>query len=119
MAVNWNWNNKKGTLYCKNHKGQKYKLSLYHANCLGAILYEYKDSETDKSMYQFDSYWNDERHLMNCLGLTKAYKEQGDLYKDSLIKIKLDINYKDNFKIAKLFAEAGHKVELYKGKGKK
>lgn len=123
MAVNWSWNYKLGSyrLVQKNPAtGEKkaFKVNLYCANCLAACIYEYKDKNTKQDMYSFQGFWNDAKHLSNCLGLTGDNK--GDnIYNDPngngvVTKIKLNMYYKkDALKIAELFALAGHKVELY------
>ena len=108
--VNWEWKHKVGTMHCKNLKNQKYKLNIYKANCLGAIIYEYKDTETKENMYRFSHFWNDLTHLKKCLGF---FKKEDNLYNDFLVKISLNTYYKDSIKIAELFAKAGFKVELY------
>lgn len=110
MAVNWNWNKKIGVATMLNHDGKKYKLNIYEANCLGALIYEFKD-ENGKAMYQFYGFWNDIKHLKNCLGLSREYKD--NLYKGVMLKIKLNTFYKDCIKIATYFAKANIKVELY------
>lgn len=111
MPVNWSWKRKIGTMYCKDeNSNSKYKLNIYQANCLGAIIYEYKDEETKQDMYRFNHFWNCENHLKRCLGLCK---DEDDIYEDWLIKIKLNTFFKDSIKIAKLFARKGYKVELY------
>ena len=122
MAVNWYWKYKMGTLFfrCKlgnetNNEVVKYKINIYGGNCLGALIHDYKDEETKKDMYQFYSFWNDEKHLKKCLGLVKGYD---NLYKD-VVKVKLNTYYKDMCKIAPLFAKVGIKVELYYKEPKK
>lgn len=118
MSVNWSWKHKLGTIkLVQTHNDVKrtFTLNIYCANCLGAIIYEYKDKETKQDMYSFWGFWNDAKHLERCLGLTKEYKE--NLYKDPcnyFAKIKLNTYFKkDALKIAELFSKAGHKVELY------
>ena len=123
MAVNWLWKNKLGTMTLVQSRPDtkekhSFKITLYTANCLAALLYEYKDTETKKDMYRFWGFWNDAKHLSNCLGLTGEYKGN-NLYNDPdgngvITKIKLNMYFKkDALKIAELFATAGHKVELY------
>jgi hypothetical protein len=60
MAVNWDWKAKKGVITWKSC-GKNYKVNLYQANCLGALIYEYK--EDGKDMYRFMGFWNDLAHL--------------------------------------------------------
>lgn len=118
MSVNWTWKEKKGVMYFKqSHPATgdfKFKVNIYKANCLGALIYDYKDEETKKAMYKFMGFWNDFEHLKNCLGLKKGYDniyiEKGF---QSVLKVKLNVFYKDCIKIAECFAKAGIKVELY------
>lgn len=127
MSVNWLWKNKLGTmtLVQQNYHTKEKKsftINLYCANCLAACIYEYKqvDESTGKKkdMYQFWGFWNDAKHLSNCLGLTGDNKGD-DIYNDidgsgTITKVKLNIYFKqDALKIAELFSKAGHKVELY------
>ena len=109
MAVNWSWKNKMGVLTCKDSSGKKYKVNLYEANCLGALIYEYKSD--GKEMYSFWGFWNDVTHLKNILGLNK--KNEDNLYKDVVVKISLNTYYLSNLKVAELFAKAKTKVEMY------
>ncbi len=116
--VNWSWKEKMGVMYIKQTNTEvgdvKFKINIYQANCLGALIYDYKNEETKKDMYRFWGFWNDLEHLKNCLGLTKDYS---NIYIDngfqSVPKIKLNIYYKNCLKIAECFAKAGIKVELY------
>lgn len=117
MSVNWSWKGKKGEITFNNARnGKNFKVNIYLANCLGALIYEYKDKETKKNMYRFYGYWNDIQHLKNILGLSKEYKD--NLYKNEDIgiiikKIKLNTYYDDWHKIAKIFTISNVKVELY------
>lgn len=115
MAVNWSWKHKKGIITWKSEfDNKKYIVNLYEANCLGALIYEYKDQKSKKNMYQFMGFWNDESHLKRCLGLTKNYDNtKENIYKDIILKIKLNTFYKDSIKIAQHFVKVGIKVELY------
>lgn len=102
---------------------RRFKLNIYGANCVAAVVYEYKevDSNTGKKrdMYRFWCFWNNISHLKRCLGLIKDYDgSKSNLYNgtqdwDNWKKLKLNIYYKDMLKMAELFAKAGHKVELY------
>lgn len=109
MAVNWNWKHKMGVITCYNKtSNSKYKVNIYSANCLGALIYEFKSNGKDK--YEFWGFWLDKKHLKNCLGLAKNYD---CIYQDIIIKIKLNTFYKDCIKIAEYFSKANIKVELY------
>lgn len=127
MSVNWSWKHKMGEITIRGRKGFKnYKVNLYHANCLCAMIYEYKDKETKEKMYQFYGFFNDEQHAKRCLGIepTKTYDyeqkkyvtEKENIYKDEWVKVSLNIFYKDMEKFAKLLARAKFdkmKIEIY------
>ena len=108
MALNWNWKKKMGVITIEQ-RGIKHKVNLYKANCLGALIYEYKDQEQG-NMYQFFGFWNDERHLQNCLGFNKKY---GDNIHTDFKKAKLNTFFKDSLVIARNLVKANIKVELY------
>ena len=117
MSVNWNWKQQMGVMTLKqstpNTKDVRLKICIYQANCLGALIREYKDTETKKDMYYFYSFWRDLEHLKRCLGLRKGYN---NIYVDDwqiIEKIKLNTYYKDSLKIADCFTKTGVKVELY------
>ena len=121
MAVNWDFRAEKGFVYFKgtddNVKGKKIKWHFYQANCLGCFTREYK--EDGKDMYAFMTFYNDLDHLKRCLGLKKLWDGRlenvfDDYYANfKPYKIKLNVYYKDNLKIAECFVRAGYKVELY------
>lgn len=115
MAVNWYWDRKMGVITIEQ-RGNKHKINLYKANCLGALIYEYKDTETKKNMYQFFGFWNNEEHLKRCLGLDKKYPD--NIHTD-FKKAKLNTYYKDSLIIAKNLVKAKIKVELYYKEPKK
>ena len=118
MSVNWNWNYKKGYMVIEreNDEGKKFRfnVNIYSANCLGALIYDYKN-EKGEDMYTFWGFWNDIEHLRNCLGISKKYKGE-NLYKGEVKEIRLNINYKDSIKIAEAFAKSGIKAVLYNRK---
>lgn len=116
MAVNWYWAHKLGVMTYKQENGT-FKINVYRGNCLGVLIYEYKD-ENKKNKYTFQGFWNDERHLKNCLGLSKDYK--ANLHKDNgCVSIKLNTYYKDSLLIGSLFAKSGLDVSYYRKEPKK
>lgn len=102
---------------------KRFKLNIYRANCVGAVIYEWKqkDEETGKvhDMYQFWGYWNDLNHLKRCIGLIKDYSGNysnlynGSVYSDKWVKLKLNTYYREMLTVARLVAKAGYKVEIY------
>ena len=117
MAVNWNWNMKMGVITWNNsntEKVEKVKVNLYKGNCLGVVINDYKDKETNKKMYQFVTFFDDIDHLKRCLGLLKCWDgTTKNIFKNIILKVKLNIYFKDCIKMAELFAKGGIKVELY------
>ena len=117
MAVNWNWNMKMGVITWNNsntEKVEKVKVNLYKGNCLGVVINDYKDKETNKKMYQFVTFFNDLDHLKRCLGLLKCWDgTTSNMLKNVILKVKLNTYFKDCIKMAELFAKVGIKVELY------
>lgn len=119
MSVNWLWKFKMGTITVSQKlpaggPESTYKVNMYSANCTAALIYEYKDKETHKNMYQFWGFWNDIQHLKNCLGMSKGHNS--NIYAEKhckIVKIRLNTYYKEMIKVAELFAKTGVKVELY------
>lgn len=107
MAVNWSWKNKMGTMTFSHRDGEKYKVTLYQGNCLGVMIYHYTGE--DKHNYSFDGCWLDLAHLKRCLGLAKGH----DNIYNNIVKIRLNVYYKECLKIAELFAKANIKTILY------
>lgn len=107
MAVNWSWKNKMGTMTFSHRDGEKYKVTLYQGNCLGVMIYHYTGA--DKNNYSFEGYWEDIPTLRKFLGLTKGH----DIIYPNLVKIRLNVYYKECLKIAELFAKANIKTILY------
>lgn len=71
MALNWKWSEKAGEMIFREADGEELKISLYQGNALLIMLYEYED-ETGNEMYNMWSFWADEQHAKNCLGLSKG-----------------------------------------------
>ena len=114
MSVNWDWKAKKSYIIAVDDwNGKTYKMTFYQANCLGCMLYEYKDPETKKPMYNFMGFWNDLTHLKRCLGLIKDFEGSYDNIHKNFKKVVLNTYYKDVYKMADCFVKAGIKVELY------
>ena len=133
MSVNWSWKHKMGEVSVERTvpdtgKKIRFKLNMYSANCLAAVIYEFKEKDNDNkvhNMYRFWCFWNDIKHLERCLGLRKDYDGDhknvynGSVDWDNWKKIKLNVYYKEMLAVAGAFAKAGHKVELYYKEPKK
>ena len=128
MAVNWNWNERKGKIVWKPRqmKDEKFQAheniewNMYHANCWGCFLKEFKEDGIDK--YSFMTFFSDATHCKKLLGLQKNYNgEYSDWFKDIYLNyeidhVELDIAYPYNDKIATYFSKAGYEVKLYNSK---
>lgn len=117
MAVNWYWKLKKGFFYLIDSHKRTYKCGFYGGNCLGAVIYTYqaKNEEGKKeSWYNFQFFFDDLNHAKRCLGLKpNARGEQKNILEGVVKKVKLNIFFKENLKLAELLVKAGFKVELY------
>ena len=111
--VRWEWNQRKGFYLIKGQvdKDKLFRVNIYSGNCLGVEIYEFKD-ENGQEMYEFQGFWNDEKHLENCLGLNvKALCGKNNIYED-VTEIHLFTKYSGWEKIARRFAKAKIKVVL-------
>lgn len=113
MPVNWWWTRKLGVMTFKGRNNTKYKVNIYCGNCLGVMIYDYKETDENGKkvdMYNFMGYWNDDTHLKQNLGLqstSSGYKENIYNYEgNELVKLELNTYFDDAWKIAKLFAKA-------------
>lgn len=126
MAVNWRWENKCGELTMHNDRTDKnYKISIYAgSNCMAVLLYEYKDEETKKDMYQFMGFWDDMDHFKRCMGLKTKDVYLGDdenIYADA-VKLKINVAKapRECYKIIDVFAKyTKAKIEVYYKESKK
>jgi len=80
-------------------KGNKATYNLYQGNAFMIMLWE------DSKQYQLITFWADEKHAKNCLGLTKGYDNIYDGIYDEMT-FHLDGNYDICYKIAALLKRA-------------
>ena len=111
MAVRWNWKDKLGEICYKEARNGKpitIKQNIYRGeNCLAALIYEWKDTETKQNMYQFVGFWNDSKHLKNFI---ESISKDNNI---NLKKVKLNTYYKDFKVISEQFTKARYTVTLY------
>lgn len=87
MALHWDWNDKVGTVTVFNYD-KEVEYNLYQGNAFLIMLYEY---EVDgKEMWQMGSFFADETHAKNCLGLTKGYDNIFDTEYSKMLKIRIN-----------------------------
>lgn len=80
MALRWNFNERCGELVTVQRIGEEERMvehPLYVGNCFLIALNEW--DEGDQHMYSLYTFWADEQHMKNCLGLAKG-KE--NIYED-------------------------------------
>ena len=111
MALHWQWSEKCGEMLFRENDGKEYTLSLYEGNAFLIMLYEYKD-ETGEDYYNMVSFWVDEAHAKNCLGLSKGYD---NIYHGEIVSVTFYRSYltipKIN-KLSKLLIAAFPKVRI-------
>lgn len=74
MALNWRWEDKIGT-WKENAGGSMIsEYSIYKCNGLAVVLHEFTN-ENGTDCYQMHTFFLDEGHLKNMLGLSKGYTE--------------------------------------------
>jgi len=135
MAITWYWNHVLGYLHRKSghpDDNRVYKAQIMGGgNCMAVLAVKANTDDNGKPYPKpvwtvYGEFWNDPRHLTNCLGITKVAhtKKLHNLYEDAT-KVCLNTFYwKEIQPIAKAFAKAQIKVELYykepkeKGDGK-
>lgn len=93
--LTWQWNQKCGEI--KDRYGVR---NLYQGNALLIALTEYRKNDTD--MYSLYTFFADKEHMKNMFGLSKKYKEQGNLYEGDWESITL---YKNMFTNKKDFKD--------------
>lgn len=98
MAIRWNFNEKVGTCQIEQN-GVEYTFSLYEGNAFLIFLYEWEDEEGQR-MYSMHNFFADENHMKIMLGLTKEYKGDNTLDRDSE-RLKQITIYKDKYHYTK------------------
>lgn len=114
MALNWRWEDKIGEATVEqtfNGETKIFTKSLYEGNAFLIFITEWKENEED--MYSLYSFFADEAHAKNCLGLTK---NNNNIFTDGYDKLtKISINKKKSRnwkKIVTLFAQAFDDIEI-------
>ena len=112
MALTWKWDSKMGEAIIHDESQDKdFVKNLYEGNAFLIIMSEW--TEGDQDLYSVYSFFADESHAKNCLGLTKNFK---NIFEDGGIQLKkLRINKKKSHnwkKIVKLFSEAFDNLEI-------
>lgn len=119
MAVNWLWKDKLGEIIYKREK-DTFKLQMFGGNMMCCFIYRCKNENNEK-MYNFFLWYNDIEHAKR---LHKDTRLEDFILGDNIkvVKVRININSgnkysdKEMLQLAKLYADMGYKVELYKHK---
>lgn len=98
-----------------------FTLQIRQGNVLAVLLFVRKSTPEElakhpkgKWYHQLWSFYVDEQHLKNIL------KADGDvLFGEKVTSIRLNMYYKENYKLLKYFTKSGHKVTCYYQEPKK
>ena len=94
MALQWKWDAKIGSALIKQGDSE-YEVNLYQGNAFLIFISEWTETTEDgesKDKYQIWSFFLDEYHAKNCLGLTK--ESSGNIFDKSCQLVKIRINKK-------------------------
>lgn len=97
--LNWDWTMRMGTCEVVDIKDKKHTYNIYQGNALMIMVWE------NETQYDVVTFWTDEKHAKNCLGLTKENKES-IYFQWKEMNFWLDGNYENSYKIAKLLKQA-------------
>lgn len=102
-----------GEWIIKGGDGEEYKQTLCGCNGLCAMMHFYTDDK-GVDMVQLCSFFADEEHAKNCLGLSKGTT---NIYEDCLVRVRLNTAYKESRKLAAMLVKAfdAITIELYNG----
>ena len=113
MALHWQWTEKIGTAEVLNTKADKVvTYTLYEGNAFLIMLYEYTD-ENGEEMWQMGSFFADETHAKNCLGITKGFDNMFNTSYTQLKKIRLNKSkYRYTKKLVDMLIKAFDNIEI-------
>lgn len=123
MALYWEWKDKCGEATFINREGKEYTVNLYKGNAFLIFINEYKETDKDgevHNMYSLHSFFADEVHAKNCLGLTKGYTNMFNDNCDRLVKLRLNKDkYPYTKKLIAMLVKAFDEltIELYREEG--
>lgn len=110
---------KLGVVTVKQH-GEKFNIDIRQGNCLAVFVYIRKATEEElaknpngKYYHMLYSFFADEQHCKNMM------KEYGNVLGDDVVSIKLNMAYKESWKLLKYFMKSGYKVQCYNKEEKK
>ena len=87
-------------------KGQKFGIQIRQGNCLAVFIHVRKDEEGEGYIHTLYNFYSDEKHLKN---LIKHYKNP---FADKVLKMKLNMKYKESFILLRHLVQFT-KIECY------
>lgn len=93
MSLNWLWKDKCGEAVVSDACGKEFTVELYQGNAFLIFIRKYKETDSEgveHNMYSLWSFFADEGHAKNCLGLNKGYTNMFLDNGDTIKKIRLD-----------------------------
>ena len=117
MALQYNGNKIGVVRISQKHsdKTYKYNIQIRQGNCLCVMVYirkatpeELKEDPEGKYFHSLYSFYGDEQHIKNIM---KNHK--GKCLFDDVVKIKLNMFYKEAWTLLKYFTKSGYKCECY------
>lgn len=104
-------------------KPRKYKIQIRQGNCLAVFINVYKEENPEDPkkcwVHQLINFLGDEQHLKN---ITNKWKENifpRMLSADWIVKVELNLFYKESNTLLKYMVHDGLKVKCYYKEGKK
>lgn len=112
MALQWQWSEKCGEAIFHNLVADTtFSVNLYEGNAFLIFIDEFK--ENDENMWRMYSFFVDEAHAKNCLGLTK---ENSNIFDTGTVRLeKIRINkkvYGKTSKLVNLLVKAFDAIEI-------
>lgn len=105
------------------NKPRKYKIQIRQGNCLAVFINAYKEENPEDPkhpwVHQLINFLGDEQHLKNIINEWKENVFQKMLSADWIVKIELNLFYKESNTLLKYMVRDGLKVKCYYKEGKK
>lgn len=100
---------------------RRFTIQIRQGNCLAVFVHVRKSTPEElaknpkgKYLHTLYTFFADDQHCKNML------KNEGRVLFDKVVSIKLNMFYKENYKLLKYFMQSGYKVTCYyKKEGKK
>ena len=89
------------------NNGVRFKLEIRRGNCFGVVIWLTKNDSGEK-IAQLYSFFHDEQQLR------KIIKHKNTLFYGNVISVKLNMSYKESYKLLPFLVDSGYKVTCYK-----